>query len=168
MGTNYRRMISSFIKYWKAILAKEEDTVVFAGRWGDITRNGHIPNYIDLDGMTDYEMINLAIVRIKEEQDFIDNNLVKFLEVLNDLNLVQMDLYNSVKYGTTDSEQIVLIRSGFTHIAANVLMSSYKSYIDISEDGNVKISNRISRAFSQNKEKELIIFEVEWSGLLEA
>ena len=43
-----------------------------------------------------------AIVRIKEEQDFIDNNLIKYVEVLYDLGLIEDKFYAQIKYGTEE------------------------------------------------------------------
>jgi superfamily II DNA or RNA helicase len=163
---NYGRMIANFMKYWKKIVENEDDTTVFVGRWGTIPRDGFVENYVDLKTLSDYELINLAIVRIKEEQDFLDNTLVKFLETLNDLQLVAADLYNKVKYGTNDTDQIALIRSGFSHIAAHVLVAKYRSFVDIDGNGKIEILNTIRDAFRAKREKELITFEVEWSGLI--
>jgi hypothetical protein len=163
---NYGRMISNFMKYWKKIIENESDTLVFAGRWGTIAREGFLENYVDLRKMTDYELTNLAIVRIKEEQDFIDNNLVKYLEVLNDLKIVETSLYNKVKYGTDDASQIALIRSGISHISAHVLVDRYRSFISINSIGSVEISSRISSEFLRRNERKIITFEVESSGLL--
>lgn len=163
---NYSRMIGNFMKYWKKIIENESDTTVFVGRWGTIPRDGFVDNYVDLKALSDYEMINLAIVRIKEEQDFLDNTLVKFLEILNDLNLVESGLYNKVKYGTNDPSQIALIKNGFSHIAANVLVMKYRSFVEIDVEGKVTILPGIRNAFHARKEKELITFEVEWSGLI--
>ncbi|MBB5368545.1 MULTISPECIES: DEAD/DEAH box helicase [unclassified Janthinobacterium] len=163
---NYSRMIGNFIKYWKKIVENEKDTIVFVGRWGTIPREGFIENYVDLKTLSDYEMINLAIVRIKEEQDFLDNTLVKFLEILNDLQLIEEQLYNKVKYGTNDADQIALIKNGFSHIAANVLLAKYRQFFQIDEEGKVSILAGIRNSFQARQEKELITFEVEWSGLI--
>ncbi|HEY6530594.1 MAG TPA: DEAD/DEAH box helicase [Cellvibrionaceae bacterium] len=163
---NYKRMISKFTLYWKTIRDKDRDSVVFAGKWGNLTKGGHIENYVDLNGLSDYEMINLAIVRIKEEQDFIDNNLVKFLEILNDLELVDTHLYSMVKYGTVDPVQIALIKNGLTHIAATVLATKYNALIEIDDQDNVIISNRIIEILQSSNEKRIIIFEVINSGLI--
>jgi hypothetical protein len=111
-------------------------------------------------------MINLAIVRIKEEQDFLDNTLVKFLEILNDIDLVEEELYNKVKYGTNDPSQIALIKNGFSHIAASVLVAKYRSFIKMDEKGKINILPGIRNSFHARKEKELITFEVESSGLI--
>lgn len=163
---NYSRMIGNFIKYWKKIIENEADTIVFVGRWGTIPRDGFIENYVDLKTLSEYEMINLAIVRIKEEQDFLDNTLVKFLEILNDIDLVEEELYNKVKYGTNDSNQIALIKNGFSHIAASVLVGKYRSFIKMDDQGKIIILSEIRNSFHARKEKELITFEVESSGLI--
>jgi len=164
---NYGRMIANFIAYWKKILQSGGDSAVYVGRWGTISREGEfIENYVDLKTQTDYELINLAIVRIKEEQDFLDNSLVKFLEVLNELNLVESDLYNKIKYGTTDETQMALIRAGLSHIAASVLTNKYKKFLTIRNKFEILISQEIREAFRGKKEKDLITFEVETSGLI--
>ena len=163
---NYGRMIANFMKYWKKIVENEGDTTVFVGRWGTIPRDGFVENYVDLKTLTDYELINLAIVRIKEEQDFLDNTLIKFLETLNDLQLIAEELYNKVKYGTNDADQIALIRSGFSHIAAHVLVAKYRSFVNIDNNGRIEILKTIRNSFKAKREKELITFEIEWSGLI--
>lgn len=163
---NYGRMIANFIAYWRRIIQNENDTTVYVGRWGDVPRDGYVENYINLAYLSDYDMVNLAIVRIKEEQDFVDNNLVKFVELLNDLSLLDRALYNKVKYGTTDEDQIALIRSGFTHIAASVLVGKYRRHLRISSEGSVTISSAIRESFSRKQERELVTFEVETSGLI--
>lgn len=165
---NYKRMISKFIRYWKSIQDSTRDPVVFAGKWGNIAKGGHIENYIDLNSLDDYELTNLAIVRIKEEQDFVDNNLVKFLEILNDLEYIQQDLYSMVKYGTNDPVQIALVKNGLTHIAATVMATKYKSYIRIDDEGNVSISLAIVDALKKRQEKRIVAFEITNSGLIES
>lgn len=164
---NYKGMIASFMAYWKKKLASNDDPFAYVGKWGDVARDGFLQNYVDLRGMSDYQLINLAIVRIKEEQDFIDNRLVKFLEVFNDLSMVSDELYNKVKYGTTKADQIALIKHGLSHISANVLSTKYKKHLRLDADGDVTISNDIVDDFRQKQEREIIVFEVKWSGLIE-
>lgn len=165
--SNYRKMIASFVAYWKRKLASGEDPVAYAGKWGDVPRDQeNTTNYVNLSRLSDYEMINLAIVRIKEEQDFIDNNLVKYLEVLNDLKLVDDSLYKKVKYGTDDEMRIALIRNGLSHIAAHVLVEKYRDEILVDEGDRIRISKDIKQRFKVKNEKEIVIFEVESSGLI--
>ncbi|MGB9992259.1 DEAD/DEAH box helicase [Massilia sp. SM-13] len=164
---NYRRMVGNFFAYWKKLIEDPTEVAqVFVGKWGDIAREGHVANYVNLREKTEYELINLAIVRIKEEQDFIDNKLIKFLEILNDLSLVSADLYNKVKYGTTNSDQIILIQCGLSHITANVLVTSYKRFLLFTDDGGARIDSQIMSEFSRRNETGIIRAEVQWSGML--
>ena len=164
---NYGRMIASFIAYWQKKASDPIDAFAYVGRWGDTIRDGgHVEHYVNLRMLSEYEMINLAIVRIKEEQDFVDNTLLKFLEILNDVGLVEKRLYNVVKYGTQDDEQIALIRNGFTHIAATTLISKYRKYITVTGADKVSIDGGILSAFKTRGEKDLIIFEIESSGFV--
>lgn len=164
--SNYLRMIANFLKYWKKI--ENSSPYVFAGRWGNISRDQTKRNnfYIDVRQLNDYERVNLAILRIKEEQDFIDNKLVKFVEVLNDIGLIDEELYNKIKYGTNDSEKISLVRAGFSHIVAHVLLTKYQEFISFKEGEVLVINSNIRNKFSAEAEQEIIISEVEASGLL--
>ena len=68
--------LSSFMRYWKSLIKdKDKDKLVFVGRWGDTVRDGVKPLWTDISKKTEEQLINLAIVRIKEEQDFFPLNL---------------------------------------------------------------------------------------------
>jgi hypothetical protein len=164
---NYGRMIANFIAYWRKKAQNDSDKLAYVGRWGNIVRDGHVENYVDLTKLTEYDMVNLAIVRIKEEQDFVDNTLLKFLEVFNEIGLVDPSLYNKVKYGTENPDQIALIRNGFTHIAATTLVAKYRRFVNIDGTDRVSIHADIFDAFKEKREKDLIVFEIQSSGFVQ-
>lgn len=165
--SNYKKMIGNFVSYWKKKLTSGNDPIIFAGKWGTIQRNSlGAPNYVDISELSDYELINLAIVRIKEEQDFIDNNLVKFLEVLNDMRLIDESLYNKIKYGTDDPIRIILIRAGLSHIASHIIAEKYLKYLIIGSNESIRILPQIREEFDGRHEKKIIVFEVDTSGLI--
>jgi hypothetical protein len=87
-GKSYNEMINNFIWYWDN---KKSDSYIYVGtKWGEITspyEDGFRDLYIDLSKKTPSQKINIAIIRIKEEQDFIDYKLVPYVEILNDLEL---------------------------------------------------------------------------------
>ena len=56
--------------------------MVYVGKWGDVKRPGsNVARYTKFVGKNRTQVVNLAIVRIKEEQDFIDNTLIKMTSV---------------------------------------------------------------------------------------
>ncbi|MEH7336930.1 DNA helicase, partial [Neobacillus drentensis] len=129
-SASYREMISSFIGYWKSLVEKGKDTDVFVGRWGDKTKyNGYKQLWTDIKSKTHKERVNLAIVRIKEEQDFLDNIFIKFIEVIKDLKLIDKDLYERIKYGTNDKSKITLIKNGLSLTLVNLLIKEYHQYM---------------------------------------
>ena len=160
---SFNQMISSFMKYWKGLLSRDKDeTVIFVGRWGDMTRDGVKPLWTDISNKTDKELVNLAIVRIKEEQDFLDNVLIKYVEVLNDLGLIENKLYLLIKYGTDDKKVITCIKNGLNLNLAKILIWKYDEYVDINiNDNTVSFHDNIIEKMRENGENEVIICEMD-------
>lgn len=157
--------IQRMIRYWEGL---PENTMVFVGGWGDITKeNEHRPLYTIPSSKTLNEKINLAIVRIKEEMDFFDHVVFRFIEILNDLNMMDEGFYKSAKYGTTDNRVILLIRNGLSKGVAELLLRSYAPYVKFEGADEVVISTEIHRrlredsiGFLQRQELTFIVSEV--------
>ena len=158
------QMISSFIKYWKGLLANpQRDKIVFVGRWGDITRGGVRKLWTDISNKTDKELINLAIVRIKEEQDYLDNILIKYVEVLNDFELLEDKLYMMIKYGTDNPQIITCIRNGISLSLANLLIDKYSRFIHVNtEEGTIDFKETIIESMKEADENEIMINELRY------
>lgn len=109
---SYAEMINLFVGYWHQLYKKDRNVMVYVGKWGDVKRNGsNVARYTKFVGKNRTQVVNLAIVRIKEEQDFIDNTLVKYVEVLHDLDLIEEGFYAQIKYGTDNERTICLIKN---------------------------------------------------------
>ena len=104
---SYTEMISLFVGYWHKLYEKNRNVMVYVGKWGDIKRPGsNVTRYTKFVGKNRTQVVNLAIVRIKEEQDFIDNTLIKYVEVLHDIDLIEDGFYTQIKFGTDDERVI--------------------------------------------------------------
>lgn len=161
-NTSLNQMISSFMKYWKGI-AKEENKskIIYVGRWGDLTRDGVVPLWTDISNKTDDELINLAIVRIKEEQDFLDNVVLKYIEVLNDMKLLDEKLYLQIKYGTDDKKIITCTRNGISLSLAKQIVENYLEYVEIDTDNDtLSFKEGIEDAMREAGENEIMICEL--------
>ena len=91
---SYSEMIGLFVGYWWRLFQTNRDCIIYVGKWGDINRLGSTaPHYTRLRDKNRTQVVNLAIVRIKEEQDFIDNVLIKYVEVLHDLGFLEDTFY---------------------------------------------------------------------------
>ena len=129
---SYAEMINLFVGYWQQLYKKDKNVIVYVGKWGDVKRSGsNVARYTKIFGKDRTQLINLAIVRIKEEQDFIDNTLIKYVEVLYDLELIEDNFYARIKYGTDDERAICLIKNGLSLSSAVLLIKKYNSYLQI-------------------------------------
>ena len=102
-------------------------------------------------------------MRIKEEQDFVDNYLIKYIEILNELELVEEDLYNSIKYGCKEKKNICLLKNGLSLELTNCLVQSkYDNYIrlDLRNNDIVSIDKRILEKMEDEQENSLLMFEL--------
>ena len=102
----------------------------------------------------------MAIVRIKEEQDIVDNHIIKFLEVLNDLGKIPERLYLEIKYGTTSAEKIRLINNGFNSALAGRLIDSYGNFVEDTEgNDNITLLPELIQKMRDEGENEILVFE---------
>ena len=70
--------------------------------------------YIDLRAKNTKDLINLAIVKLKIEDDFISFKLNKFITMLYDFKLISEDEYNQYIYGTINIEKSKLRKIGLS------------------------------------------------------
>lgn len=107
----------------------------------------------------DAERINLAIVRLKDEDDFFDNKIFKFVEVLNGVGALDPGFYKLMKYGTADDTKIKLIRDGYSHGLADLMLEKYPDTVRATLGGEIEVSPRLVNRMAENQESDLLIFE---------
>lgn len=162
-GASYNEMIASFMRHWDDLINNNGDTIVYVDRWGDEQRGGVKKLWTDISKKNHKEKINLAIVRIKEEQDYLDNTIIKYIEVLNDLNLLDGILYLKIKYGTSDNRKVLLIKNGLSLSLAKLLVDKYLNYLTLDHDNNsVKYKSGIIEMMEQREENEILIYELKY------
>ncbi len=158
-GASFSQMIASTVGYWETF---EDEQLAYVDKWGDEVRGGYRPLWTKIKSKNYQERINLAIVRIKEEQDFLDHSLMKFSDVLYELNKVEERTYLLVKYGTEDPSTIVLLQNGLSSTLAGLLLTTYSSFIQINLASNViKLDGNVINEMENNQENTVIIFEAE-------
>ena len=162
-NTSLNQMISSFMHYWKALIESGKETLIFVGRWGDMTRNGQKPLWTNIADKTEMQLVNLAIVRIKEEQDFLDNVIIKYVEVLNDMELLEENLYLNIKYGTNDRRIITCTKNGISLSLAKIIVEKYMDFIQIDiENDTLQFKDGIVDAMINAKENEILVCELQY------
>lgn len=112
--------INLTFKYFKKRIKEGNSLFYIGASYGEVSKetgNYRANNkevYIDLVDKTDPEIINLAIVKLKLEEDFVNYHLNKLVIALYDYSLISEDEYNLTIYGTNDKKKINLIKTGLS------------------------------------------------------
>lgn len=164
MGFTMKAMIDEVVGYWNTLREKQSRTV-YVGKWGDKTRGGHREYWTDITEKDEYEKVNLAIVRLKEEYDFIDNEIVKYIEILYSLELIEESLYLKIKYGTDDKAKIALLNCGISSILSKLLQEKYSDMFEADIDNSTVIfSENLVSEMLNNNENGILISEVKMNA----
>ncbi|MGX5728578.1 DEAD/DEAH box helicase [Metapseudomonas otitidis] len=157
----FNQIVRLLVRYWETAVEKNSSYLVYADAWGDMGYGEHkAKRWVDIRGKTSKEKINLAIVRFKEEDDFFEYVVFKFIEVVNSVGLMREDFYNRIKYGTSNETKIALIRSGLSKVVVDVIFEKYIEYISLGPAGELSIRKGLAKAMESNGESDLMIFEL--------
>lgn len=155
-----KQTIRLTLAYWKKLVESSHSDHVFVGKWGDTKyRDSNYENWVRISQKDDAERINLAIVRLKDEDDFFDNKIFKFVEVLNGVGALDPGFYKLIKYGTADDTKIKLIRDGYSHGLADLMLERYPETVRATLGGDIEVSPRLVNMMINNEESDLLIFE---------
>lgn len=159
----FSSQIKAFLRYWHSLKNNGDENIVYVGKWGDETRgNSHYYHWIDVKKKTDTQLINLAVVKIKEEQDFVENTLLRFIEVFKDCNVIDDTFYNKMKYGTDNKSLICLLKNGFSITAAKLLVTQYSSFLQFDlQNELVCVDKSIIDKMKLDNVNDILVFEVE-------
>lgn len=116
--------------------------------------------YINLSLKSPKELVNFAIIKQKQEEDFVSFKLFMFLQLLLEYKQVTQDEYNEIIYGSTDEKDINLIKLG---LPIN-LITKFKNdnQIDnIKFDENLNIQCNDQFIEYKNSLDDFIQFEIE-------
>ena len=118
---NLKERIKNQFKYFKEIKNIPEKSQFYIGEsYGEIVkttenyRDNFKKVYVDLKYKTDKELLNIAIVKIKIEDDFINYKLNSFLNIMLKMEFIDENEYNEVVYGTNNLTKLNLIKKGLT------------------------------------------------------
>jgi len=152
-------VVKNIIDYWD-----ETGGYIYSRRWGDHKFEGEwTPRWIDWESKSPSQKVNIAIVKVKDDYDFIESALSKYVELFQSLEVIDADLYLDLKYGTRDEKQIDLIRSGVNAVLAKRLLDQYSEYVSFDAAGTGKIifNPKILEEMRRTSENPIEIFEVQ-------
>ncbi|MDP4085081.1 MAG: DEAD/DEAH box helicase [Bacillota bacterium] len=97
--------------------------------------------FVDLSTKNDAELINLAIIKLKIEDDFISYKLNRLIVVLYELNLITEEEYNDAIYGTNDNKKIDLLKTGLSFsLIARLQKDEQLKNINLDENNNLEVN----------------------------
>ena len=70
--------------------------------------------YVNLALKEDKDLINLSVVKVCLEEDFVNYKLNNFFNLMLDLKLISIDEYNETVLGTTNCDKIKLVNLGLS------------------------------------------------------
>ncbi len=162
---NLKDHLSDTVKYFHSIKFTDSGKEFFIGSsYGEIAKNRadgvHGSNvYIDLSKKTDKELVNLALVKIKIESDFISYRLNEYVKALHDLRLLTENEYNLHIYGTNKKTNAEFVKMGISGSLVNKLERDKQTgNISISELGEVRFNSEF--ADYVNSQDDLVQFEI--------
>ncbi len=161
--SNVKAKVRYFLKYFE-YFEKENMSFYIGNSFGEIPyrSNNYIGKnntYIDPRGKSYSEKVNLAVIKSKIEDDFVDFKIQKLVKTLLDLELISNELLNKFLYNTTDEKETQLMSMGlsrqlFTFIEDNSLLNDV--YISIT---GIEVSKRFKEVLME--QDDLIQFEIE-------
>lgn len=98
-------------------------------------RESHRLVYVDLSTKSASELVNIAIVKQKIEDDFTSFKLQMFFNLMLEYDILSATEYNEIVYGTNDSKKIDLLKMGLT-ISMISRLEEEKQLQNISLDAN--------------------------------
>ena len=96
------------------------DSKMFIGEsYGEIPyssagADAHKNVYIDLSEKTNSELVNIAIIKQKIEEDFTSFKLRMFFQLMFEYEIISEPEYCEIMYGTTDRKKIELMKMGLS------------------------------------------------------
>lgn len=116
--------------------------------------------YIDLGTKDDKTLLNLAIAKLKIEDDFISFKLSSFVAALLKIGLIDEDEYNEFIYGTKDINKLNLIKKGLSISLVNRLNEDNQlGNLRMDEYNNLLINDDLRNYISKLDDYER--FEIE-------
>lgn len=160
------KIISTLEYFTKKAL--ESDSFLYIGNsFGEIINpSPHYQNheslqkvYVNLFGKSRQELANIALVKIKLEEDFVSYKLKRLITFLYDFEIITRDTYLNAIYGTNNEELINLTRVGLSPNIIKILKNNDQIKNIVQDSFGNYVANTKFRLFLENQ-SELFKFEV--------
>jgi superfamily II DNA or RNA helicase len=162
---NLKEHISDQTRYFHTIKNKNSGKEFFIGpSYGEIAKENESggfsgKTYLDLSQKTNKELVNIALVKIKIESDFVSYTLNEYVNVLFELDLISEEEYEMHIYGTTNKNNSEFIKLGLSGSLINKLdKDGQLEHLNLNEFGIIEYNAKFKDYL--NIQDDLIQFEV--------
>lgn len=161
--------INSTYRYFKNKADSNEPKLFIGTTYGETTKETkkyksekYLRNvYVDLSKYKDDDskLINLAIVKLKIEEDFVSFKLNKLINFMHDFGLISKNEYNLHTYGTENEELIKLSKIGLNvNIISKLIEDNQNEKIGVDDYSNLIPRDGFKEYVKQ--QSELFQFEI--------
>lgn len=154
------------LKNFKRQIDRRQNLLYVGGSYGEVDRNG-IPSlnfkenvYVDISKMDNIERTNIAIIKLKMEEDFISFKINKFIEMALDYRIITEDEYNTLIYGTINDEDLKLIKQGFPINLLNKMLNDEQIKNISFNECNMPVGNENLKKYYE-KQDDFYKFQIE-------
>lgn len=159
-----KEKISKEYVYFKRLIRENKPVLYIGGSFGEIPNpwksESEKKTYVDLSTKNDKELVNLAIIRQKQEEDFVSFKLLMFFQLMFDYNQMTKDEYEQMVYGTNDPMEVQLIRQGLPiNLVKKFREDNQIDNIYVDEYGNIQ-SNDAFKVYKETLD-DLLRFEID-------
>lgn len=116
------KMLSEKIKIMYRYIKNGPNIFYVGSQYGEIT-DGYSRHqvFINKIGKTEDELINIAIAKIKIEDDFLSYSVNNFINLMYEYKIINDDTYNKYIFGSTDEREIKLYKNGIPSFIVSIL-----------------------------------------------
>lgn len=135
--------IAREVSYFKKRIAEDDSLMYIGESYGEqpytmTGREAYHNVYINLSQKNNQQLINIAIVKQKIEEDFVSFKLRMFFQLMLDYSVLNEKEYYEILYGTTDTKKIHLAKTGLTINLINRLEKDNQlKNITLDKNGNL-------------------------------
>lgn len=153
--------INEVVRYFKAIQNEFTGRYFFVGfSYGEISKpDEEQNNYVDLSEKSHKDQVNLAMVKIKMESDFLSYTINDHVGLLKEINLVSEEEYNLFIYGTNKKRNTAYTKLGFSaSLVRKLEKDNQLGNIEIDQLGHISITPKFKSYIDE--QDDLMKFEI--------
>lgn len=155
--------INATVKYFYSNAEETKNNIFYIGEsYGELAKDGTrfgALTYIDLASKSHKELVNLALVKLKMESDFVSYKLNEFVSLLKEFDAISEDDYNVFIYGTAKKRNTDLTKLGLSGALIQKLeFDKQLDNIEVDDFGHVKANEEFISYL--HKQDDLTQFEI--------